>query len=159
MATDVAPAEAGFASAGLAVSHLFVHVVDTDATIDFWVGGLGGELESDEELAAPALDAMFGRAGVRIRDTFIRVGGIRLHTIETLDVPRAFAAAPATTPQLGMGGISFQVDDLDAAHARAVGEGREPTAIYEFTDIEEPVRMFFLESPNRIRVEMIGKAL
>ena len=57
-----------------------------------------------------------------------------------------------------MGGISFEVDDLDAAHARAAREGRAPTPIHEFSDIKEPVRMFFLTSPNRIRVEMIGKA-
>lgn len=76
------------ANDALSASHLFMHVADTNATIEFWCSGLGGELESDEELEAAALDAMFGRLGVRIRDTFIRVGGIRLHTIETLDVRR-----------------------------------------------------------------------
>jgi catechol 2,3-dioxygenase-like lactoylglutathione lyase family enzyme len=142
----------------LALSHLFIHVEDTDATIEFWVSALGGEVESDEELMAPAFDGIFGRVGVKIRTTFIRVGGIRLHTIETLDVPRKFEEERPTLPQLGMGGVSFEVEDLDAAHARAEREGRSPTPIHEFEDIEEPVRMFFLSSPNRVRVEMIGKA-
>ena len=137
------------------VSHLIVHVADTDATIDFWCRGLGGVLESDEELSAPALDAIFGRAGVRIRDTFIRVGGVRLHTIETLDVPRTRVAPPARSIPLGLGGISFRVPDFDAAHARVRRQGRHPTQIYQFSDLETPVRMFFLEDPDGLRVEMI----
>jgi len=138
-------------------SHLIVHVADTDATIDFWCGQLGGVLESDEELEAPALDAMFGRAGVRIRDTFIRVGGVRLHTIETLDERREYER-PAVKYPLGLGGMSFRVADLDDAHARADSAGREPTPIFAFSEIESPVRMFFLEDPDGIRVEMIEGA-
>ena len=137
------------------VSHLIVHVADTDATIDFWCNGLGGVLESDEELSAPALDALFGRNAVRIRDTFIRVGGVRLHTIETLDVPRTRVTQPTSSIPLGLGGVSFRVPDFDAAHARARREGRNPTEIYEFTDLAPPVRMFFLEDPDGLRVEMI----
>ena len=141
----------------LTTSHLIVHVADTDATIDFWCNGLDAVLEQDEELAAPALDAMFGREGVRIRDTFIRVGGTRLHTIETLDVPRTRDASATQGYPLGLGGVSFRVADLDAAHARAEREGRNPTAIYTFSEIDEPVRMFFLEDPDGIRVEMIAE--
>jgi catechol 2,3-dioxygenase-like lactoylglutathione lyase family enzyme len=139
----------------LETSHLIVHVADTDATIDFWCRGLGGVLEQDEELAAPALDAMFGREGVRIRDTFIRIGGVRLHTIETLDQRRQ-RVPPGERYPVGLGGISFRVDDLDAVRARAEAEGRSPTPIFEFRELDEPVRMFFLEDPDGIRVEMIG---
>ena len=137
------------------VSHLIVHVADSDATIDFWCNGLGGTLESDEELSAPALDGMFGRSSVRIRDTFIRVGGVRLHTIETLDVPRKRVVPTDPGIPLGLGGISFRVPDFDAAHARAREQGRNPTEIYEFPDLYPPVRMFFLDDPDGIRVEMI----
>lgn len=139
------------------MTHLIVHVADTDATIDFWCHGLGGTLESDEEMSAPALDAMFGRTGVRIRDTFIRAGGVRLHTIETLDVPRTHPKLDTseTGYALGLGGLSFRVPNFDEAHARAIREGRSPTEIYEFPDLSSPVRMFFLEDPDGIRVEMI----
>lgn len=136
------------------VSHLIVHVADTQRTLDFWCDGLGATLESDEEMSAPALDAIFGRQGVRIRDTFIALGGIRLHTIETLDVKRSPAEITETHP-LGLTGLSFRVPDLDAVHARAKEQGREPTEIYSFTEIETPVRMFFLSDPDGIRVEMI----
>jgi catechol 2,3-dioxygenase-like lactoylglutathione lyase family enzyme len=139
--------------AALAASHLIVYVADTDAAIAFWVKGMGGVLEQDEELAAPALDAIFGRKGVRIRDTFIRVGGVRLHTIEPLDVrPPSVRRTPRSG---GIEGLSFEVPDIDSAHARAAAEGLRPTAIFDFTAPPKPCRMFFLDDPDGIRVEMI----
>ena len=141
--------------AAVETSHLILHCGDTDATIDFWCDGLGGQLEQDEELESPALDAIFGRAGVRIRDTFIRVGGTRIHTIETLDVKRDRVPHGDLEKPLGLSGLSFRVPDLDAAHARATAEGRSPTEIYAFSELENPVRMFFLEDPDGLRVEMI----
>ena len=137
------------------MSHLILHCGDTDATIDFWCAGLGGQLEQDEELASPALDAIFGREGVRIRDTFIRIGGVRIHTIETLDEKRTRAQLGPLEKPLGLSGLSFRVPDLDEAHARATAEGRNPTEIYAFSELEEPVRMFFPEDPDGLRVEMI----
>ena len=107
-------------------------------------------------LESPALDAIFGREGVRIRDTFIRIGGTRIHTIETLDVKRSRAVLEAFEKPLGLAGLSFHVPDLDEAHARATSEGRAPTEIYSFSELEHPVRMFFLEDPDGLRVEMIG---
>jgi catechol 2,3-dioxygenase-like lactoylglutathione lyase family enzyme len=146
------------ATEALETSHLILHVADTDATIDFWVAGLGGTLEQDEELASPALDAIFGRPNVRIRDTFIRIGGLRLHTIETLDVVRTRKSVAPDERPLGLTGMSFRVPDLDASHSRAQREGREPTEIYSFDELETPVRMFFLEDPDGLRVEMIEES-
>ncbi len=143
----------------LPLSHLIVRVIDTDATIAFWVKGLGADLESDEELAAPALDAMFKRKGVRIRDTFIRYCGVRLHTIETLDVKRD-APVDRVNPQtsLGIGGLSFRVPDIEKSRAEAEARGLSPTPIYAFDELDEPVRMYFLDDPDGIRLEMIEDA-
>ena len=140
---------------GFDMSHLILHCGDTAATIDFWCKGLGGELEQDEELASPALDAIFGREGVRIRDTFIRIGDVRIHTIETLDQKRVRPALGPFEKPRGLSGLSLRVPDLDGAHARATAEGRSPTEIYVFGELEPPVRMFFLEDPDGLRVEMI----
>jgi len=145
-------------------SHLILHVADTQATLDFWCAGLEGVLESDEILEAPALDAMFGRSGVRIRDTFVRVGsgkdtgGIRLHTIETLDVRRTHASAAPGPQALGLGGVSFLVADIAAAHERAAGRGLAPTEIYTFGGVDPAVKMFFLEDPDGVRVEMMASS-
>ena len=144
------------ANENLEMSHLIVRVVDTEATLAFWVKGLGAALESDEELEAPALDAIFGRTGVKIRDTFIRYSGIRLHTIEMLDVPRERPAV-AVDPQssLGIGGLAFHVPDIEKSRTEAENRGLKPTPIYDFDDLATPVRMYFLGDPDGIRLEMI----
>jgi len=139
----------------LIASHLILHVADTDATINFWCNGLGGELTQDEELSSPALDAIFGRAGVRIRDTFINVASYRLHTIETLDLQRTVGELAPFYKPLGLTGLSFRVPDLNNYHQRATNQGRQPTEIYKFDNIEHPVRMFFMDEPNGLRVEII----
>jgi len=123
--------------------------------MDFWCKKLGAQLASDEVMQAPALDAMFGRQGVRIRDTFIRMGGIRLHTIETLDLRRELEGSVEEPHALGFGGVSFQVSDIETADANALDIGLIPTKIYEFSELPEPVRKFFLEDPNGIRVELM----
>jgi len=119
--------------------------------LNFGAGVLGG-LEQDEELESPALDAIFGRKGVRIRDTFIRVGGTRTHTIETIDVSRARIPLAAGEKPLGLSGLSFRVPNIEVEHLRAVSEGRAPTDIYSFSDLDDPVRMFFLEDPDGLRI-------
>lgn len=140
------------------MTHLILHVADTESTLDFWCAGLGATLESDEEMEAPALDAIFGRKGVRIRDTFFQIAGVRIHTIETLDVKRTRRELEPFERALGLSGLSFRVPDFDQAHAKAQTEGRAPTEIYTFEDLETPVRMFFLEDPDGLRVEMIEGA-
>lgn len=153
--SDAKSASGPVGAAPTDVSHLILHCGDTDATLDFWCKGLGAELEQDEELESPALDAIFGREGVRIRDTFIRIGGVRIHTIETLDQRRTREPTGPLEKPLGLSGLSLHVPDLDGAHARATAEGRAPTEIYSFSELEQPVRMFFLEDPDGLRVEMI----
>ncbi len=133
-------------------SHLIVYVADTDATLAFY-GALGGTVEGDEELATPALDAIFGRQGVRIREAFIAIGGSRLHTIETLDVPYAGPKREARVP--GIEGISFAVDGIEAAREELAGAGLSPTPVFDFLETRIPCRMFFLEDPDGNRVEMI----
>jgi catechol 2,3-dioxygenase-like lactoylglutathione lyase family enzyme len=137
----------------LSTSHLIVYVADTDASIAFYCAGLGGVVHKDEELAAPALDAIFERSGVRIREAFISIGGSRLHTIETLDVPYS---GPARTPRTpGIGGISFEVADIEASREAVAAAGLAPTPIFDFLETDPACRMFFLDDPDGIRVEMI----
>ena len=100
---------------------------------------------------------LVGRKGVRIRDTFIRYCGVRLHTIETLDRKRE-RKATAVDPQssIGIGGLSFRVPDIEKSHAETVARGLSPTPIYDFDQLAAPVRMYFLDDPDGIRLEMIG---
>lgn len=140
-------------------SHLILHVSDTDTTVRFYQQLFGAEATDDHSFSSPSLDAIFGRPGVRIRSTFIDAAGYRLHTIETLDEPRPRRVLdPATPPQIGVSGLSFAVEDLDALHERATAAGLEPTPIYEFShdQLDHTARMFFLRDPDSVRLELIA---
>ncbi len=148
---DLAPLATGLA-AQVSPSHLILNVADTDATIRFYRSIFGAGVEKDMEIASPALDAMFGRTGVRIRSTFIDVGGYRLHTIESLDVPR-----PANPASMGLTGLSFAVPDLEAARQIAIDAGYQPTESYD-VDLGDPrysAKMFFLADPDGVGCELV----
>ncbi len=68
-----------------------------------------------------------------------------------------YVGLPLVT-ELGRAGFPVVGFDVDQEKVRAISEGREPTEIYAFPDLDEPVRMFFLEDPDGLRVEMIGDA-
>jgi catechol 2,3-dioxygenase-like lactoylglutathione lyase family enzyme len=149
---DLAPLAAGL-GARLSPSHLIHNVADTDATIRFYRGVFGAGVEKDMEIASPALDAMFGRSGVRIRSTFIDVGGYRLHTIETLDAPRSGRAGA-----MGLTGLSFAVDDLEATRQTAIDAGYQPTPIYDVDlgDERYNAKMFFIADPDGVGCELVA---
>jgi catechol 2,3-dioxygenase-like lactoylglutathione lyase family enzyme len=140
-------------------SHLIHNVADTDATIRFYRDVFGANVEDDMEIESPALDAMMGRSGVRIRSTFIEAGGYRLHTIESLDQPRQ--RAPHAGSVTGLGGLAFRVKDLEAVRAAALAVGAEPTEIFnvELESAEHSARMFFLADPDGVRCEMVEMAV
>ncbi len=146
---DLAPLPGGLE---VSPSHLILNVSDTDATIRFYRGIFGAGVERDMEIESPALDAMFGRNGVRIRSTFIDVGGYRLHTIETLDMPR-----PVQPPSMGLTGLSFAVPDLEAARQTALDAGYRPTPIFDVDlgDARYNAKMFFIADPDGVGCELV----
>lgn len=148
---DLAPLATGLGTQ-VSPSHLIHNVADTDATIRFYRDIFGAGVEKDMEISSPALDAMFGRAGVRIRSTFIDAGGYRLHTIERLDEPRTSQAA-----RMGLTGLSFAVPDLEAARQIAIDAGYSPTPIYDVDlgDARYNAKMFFIADPDGVGCELV----
>jgi catechol 2,3-dioxygenase-like lactoylglutathione lyase family enzyme len=141
-------------------SHLIHNVTDTDATIRFYCDVFGATVSDDMELESPALDAMLGRQGVRIRSTFIEAGGYRLHTIESLDQPRRGDKAP--TGAIGLGGLAFYVNDLETLRSAALAAGAAPTEIYHVDlgdDVEHSARMLFINDPDGVRCELVEMAV
>lgn len=145
------------AAIGASPSHLIQHVSNTDDTIAFHRALLDAEVTDDHTFGDPSLDAIFGRQGVVIRSTFIAAAGYRIHTIETLDVPRPRQAVSGGPIGLGLSGLSYKVDNLDALHQRAAEAGYQPTPIYEFAteQMQGSARLFFLPDPDGIRLEFV----
>jgi len=148
---DLAPLATGLGTQ-VSPSHLIHNVANTDATIRFYRDIFGAGVEKDMEIESPALDAMFGRTGVRIRSTFIDAGGYRLHTIERLDEPRTDRAA-----SMGLTGLSFAVANLEAARQVAIDAGYQPTPIYDVDlgDTRYNAKMFFIADPDGVGCELV----
>lgn len=138
-------------------SHLIFHVAATDDTIAFYQSFLDASVSDDHTFSAPSLDALFGRSGVVIRSTFIDAAGYRLHTIETLDVPRTRAPGDTDRAALGVTGLSFGVADLDTLRQRAVDAHLAPTEIHEFKTelMDHKARMFFVRDPDGVNLELV----
>jgi catechol 2,3-dioxygenase-like lactoylglutathione lyase family enzyme len=138
-------------------SHLIFHVAATDDTIAFYQSFLEASVSDDHTFSAPSLDAIFGRSGVVIRSTFIDAAGYRLHTIETLDVPRTRAPVDTDRTALGVTGLSFAVADLDTLWQRAVEADLAPTEIHEFKTelMDHKARMFFVRDPDGVNLELV----
>lgn len=138
-------------------SHLIVHVTNTDETIAFYQSLFDAPVTDDHTFSAPSLDAIFGRTDVVIRSTFIDVVGYRLHTIETLDVPRPRPPVDVTRSTIGITGLSFAVNGLEALRERAADAGLEPTPIYEFKTelMDHRARMFFVRDPDGMNLELV----
>jgi catechol 2,3-dioxygenase-like lactoylglutathione lyase family enzyme len=138
-------------------SHLIVHVADTDQTIAFYQSFLEASVTDDHTFSAPSLDVIFGRSDVVIRSTFLDAGGYRLHTIETLDLPRTRGAVDTERAALGVTGLSFEVTDLDGLRQRAVDAGLEPTEIHDFKTelMQNRARMFFVRDPDGTNLELV----
>jgi catechol 2,3-dioxygenase-like lactoylglutathione lyase family enzyme len=138
-------------------SHLIFHVTATDETIAFYRPFLDASVSDDHTFSAPSLDVIFGRSGVVIRSTFIDAAGYRLHTIETLDVPRTRAPVDTDRAALGVTGLSFAVADLDALWQRAVDADLAPTEIHEFKTelMDHKARMFFVRDPDGVNLELV----
>ena len=134
-------------------SHLILNVADTDATIRFYRGIFGAGVERDMEIESPALDAMFGRKGVRIRSTFIDVGGYRLHTIESLDVAAHVTAGEHGTHRTVVRRARPR-SGPPTRHRRRLRSPRRATTSTSATQ-RFNAKMFFIADPDGVGCELV----
>ena len=135
-------------------SHLILHVRDTDRTIAFYQALFGAAITEDRIMAAPALDELYGRTGVRLRSVYLDAAGYRLHTLEAVDVRNQ--GEPPAPRHIGLNGISYAVVGLDARHETLIDAGLEPTPIKEFRHRDRlHSKVCFVDDPDGVRVELV----
>jgi len=136
-----------------------VTVADLDASLAFWHGLLGFELERDEKYSNdPAMLDLFGVKGkVSFRTAHGVVPGsnARIELIEFRDVPRK--PFDLRVPDPGASGMAIRVvaieallPKLDAAGVRIVSKDR---ALVEWS---ETLRNVFVKDPNGLNIELVG---
>ena len=104
------------------VHHVGITVADLDQAIDFWERMLGEPGRDRLLLEGPRLGELLGFARARV-DTcwFDLPGGVALELLQYLE-----PVEPGNDPSSARPGnvhVCLQVDDIDAAHARALAAG------------------------------------
>lgn len=142
-------------------SHVGLCTPDLEASVRFFVDGLGFALGEGWDLDSEALPALPSALEVepppdgplRLRSQMVRHGDF---AVELLGY-----AAPAPTGRpstsrgtVGLTHLAFWVDDLEAALAAATAAGGE---VLEHTRADAGVQLAFLADPAGVRIEMMQR--
>lgn len=129
------------------LSHIRMYVSDIDRSLEFYTKVFGLEKMFDVTLDGDEYAALTGVDGASNRSAGGRIGDMRLE----FNRPSWYPDSPVS-PGVGMVGITFQVDDADSAHAECTAMGiptsGEPTEVMG-------CRIFFLEDPDGVRLEVV----
>jgi len=124
--------------------------------VRFWRQLLGREPRNRRVLEGPQLGTLVGYPGIRIDSCWFDLpGGVALELLHYLDRPEA-PYDPATAHP-GNVHLCLQVDDMGAAHRRAVDSGALPVS-------DEPIevrsgpnagaRLAYLRDPDGVTIEL-----
>lgn len=130
-------------------SHVCVGVSAMPAALDFYRNVLGLEVVFDVDLDGKALDTVTARDGAQGRMVGLTIPGSGV-VVELI----CFGTDSKRSDRfsgLGYTNMSFNVDDLDEAHAGCEAAGAVPGPIADF----DGVRMFFLHDPDGTPIEIV----
>jgi len=145
--------------------HGGVTVLDMDASLRFYVDGLGLEAHIDRVIDAPYLKGEAGVLGLDfddIRVVYLRIPNVAgfVELLEYRGVERLSAAARPC--DYGAGHFCFYVDDVDGMHARLVSMGyraRSATPRAITSGPNEGARSVYMRDPDGYPVELFQKPL
>lgn len=140
-----------------AVHHVGVTVADMDRAVAFWEALLGTAARDRTTLQGPQLATMVGYPGIRIERCWVDLpGGVALELLRYLD--RGEAPYDPGTAHPGNVHLCLRVDDMDAAHARAVACGARPVserAIEVAAGPRAGARLAYLRDPDGVTIELV----
>ncbi len=128
-------------------SHVIIHPVDVDASLEFYTKLLGYEVLSDERISGPGLDAIVGREGVQGRVVVGLVGGQKVEFVYLGDT----GMSDPQENQRGLQGFTVRVADIndaaDACEANGVPIVSGPSEIKGFWQ-------FMILDPDGVMIEI-----
>jgi catechol 2,3-dioxygenase-like lactoylglutathione lyase family enzyme len=141
----------------VAVHHVGVTVADMDRAVAFWARLIGATPRGRTVLQGPQLPTLVGYPGIRIESCWIDLpGGTALELLRYLD--RDERPYDPGTAHPGNVHVCLQVDDMDAAHAHAVGCGATPVserAIVVASGPRAGARLAYLRDPDGVTIELV----
>ncbi|MFN8051370.1 MAG: VOC family protein [Acidimicrobiales bacterium] len=137
-------------------SHTGICVTDLARSLRFYCEGLGFETaegyDLDDTMLPGLADALEVPSPVALRSQMITLGPLRIELLAYTE-PAPRGEASTSRGSLGLTHLSFVVDDVDAALARAVAAGG---TLVEGTDVEVGIRLLFLADPDGTRIELMA---
>lgn len=139
------------------LQHVGISVADLECSISFWERLLGAPARDRRLLQGPGLGTLVGYDGVQIDSCWFDLpGGMALELLHYLDRPEAPYDPGTAHP--GNVHLCLEVDDMDAAHARALQSGGQAVSA---TPIEVPAgpragtRIAYVRTPDGVTIELV----
>ncbi len=141
-------------------SHVGLCTPDLDASVTFFVQGLGFESADGWDLDAAMLPALPSALEVdpdtdgklELRSQMVRSGSFAVELL-AYATPRPTGEPSTSRGTVGLTHLALWVDDLDAALERAIAAGGE---VLESTRADLGVELVFLRDPAGVRIELMA---
>ena len=139
------------------VHHIGVTVADMDLAIAFWERLLGATSRDRGVLRGPLLGTLVGYPDIHIEACWIDLpGGMALELLRYLE--RDEAPYDPGTAHPGNVHVCLHVDDMDEAHAHAVGCGATAVSERPIDVAAGPragTRLAYLRGPDGVTIELV----
>ena len=142
--------------ASVSFSHSGLCVSDLEASLRFYIEGLGFELAEGYDVGDEVADTLEVPHGVTLRSQMIVKDGTKIELLGWAS-PAVHGAPSATRNQLGLTHLSFTVEDMAAVEARLVALGATVVESTR-THIDMGVAtldLLFLADPDGTRIELM----
>ena len=140
-----------------AVHHVGITVADLERSIAFWSALLGGAERDRRILDGPRLGELLGYPAARIDSCWFDLpGGIALELLQYLE-PAESAYEPGNAHP-GNVHVCLHVDDMDAAHARALAAGARAVSPAPIEIAQGPragTKVAYVRDPDGVTLELL----
>lgn len=139
------------------VHHVGISVVDLERAIAFWEQLIGAPARDRMLLEGPRLGALLGFPRARIDSCWFDLpGGVALELLQYLE-----PVEPSNDPSTARPGnvhVCLQVEDIDAAHARAIAAGATLVSAEPIEVMRGPragSRIVCVRAPDGVTIELV----
>jgi len=140
-----------------AVHHVGITVADLEQSITFWSALLGGAERDRRILDGPRLGELLGYPAARIDSCWFDLpGGIALELLQYLE-PEEAAYEPGNAHP-GNVHVCLHVEDMDAAHARALAAGARTVSPAPIEIAQGPragTKVAYVRDPDGVTLELL----
>ncbi len=149
------------ATPDVAASHVGLCTPDLDASLRFFVQGLGFEAADGWDLDSETLPGLPHALEVEpepdrplaVRSQLVRLGNFAVELL-AFDSPATVGAASTSRGSIGLTHLAFWVEDLDATLESAVEAG---ATLLDRTRADLGVQLVFLADPAGVRIELMQR--